>query len=332
MSSNNLDPYQTLKSILQVTSAYSGKEYLKVICEELKLLFDAQLVFITEALDSNPTTKVKILYSTTDDCSGEFFLEGTPCKLVYNNKIIQITKGVNIDFEQEKDTLFESFYGIPINNKEGLCIGHIAILSHKAREFSKEVEDIAQIFSRRIETEYERVILEKDKEIRLNKLLEFSEIDSLTNLYNRRFFSQKCEEVFNQSKRNFNKASIIFLDLDSFKTINDNYGHSVGDYVLKEVSRIFKLVCRKDIDFISRIGGEEFGIISLNSHIQNAVQLAQRIMKETNNFFKNQEYKVTYSIGIEEFNPTYNSWEDVYNLADKKMYEAKSTGKNKIIF
>ena len=331
MSNNNLDPYQTLKSILQVTSAYIGKDYLKVICDELKLLFDAQLVFITEAIDSNPTTKVKILYSTSNDFSGDFFLEGTPCKLVYNNKIIQITKAVNINFEQEKDTLFESFYGIPINNKEGLCIGHIAILSYKRREFSKEVEEIAQIFSRRIEIEYARILEEKEKEKTLNKLLEFSEIDSLTNLYNRRFFSQKCEEVFNQSKRNFNKSSIIFLDLDSFKTINDKHGHSTGDYVLKEVSKIFKSVCRKDIDFVSRIGGEEFVIISLNLDAQKAVLLAKRIMEETSNFFKNEEYKVTYSIGIEEFNPKYNSWEDVYNLADKKMYEAKSTGKNKIV-
>ena len=331
MSNNNLDPYQTLKSILQVTSAYIGKDYLKVICDELKLLFDAQLVFITEAIDSNPTTKVKILYSTSNDFSGDFFLEGTPCKLVYNNKIIQITKAVNINFEQEKDTLFESFYGIPINNKEGLCIGHIAILSYKRREFSKEVEEIAQIFSRRIEIEYARILEEKEKEKTLNKLLEFSEIDSLTNLYNRRFFSQKCEEVFNQSKRNFNKSSIIFLDLDSFKTINDKHGHSTGDYVLKEVSKIFKSVCRKDIDFVSRIGGEEFVIISLNLDAQKAVLLAKRIMEETSKFFKNEEYKVTYSIGIEEFNPKYNSWEDVYNLADKKMYEAKSTGKNKIV-
>lgn len=331
MSTQNLDPYQTLKSILQVTSPCIGKEYLKVICDELKILFDAELVFITEAIDLNPTTKVRIQYSTSPECSGDFFLEGAPCKLVFNNEIVQITEAVNINFEQEKDTLFESFYGMPINDKEGLCIGHIAILSHKAREFSKEVEEIAQVFLQRIETEYERNITENENEKVLSKLLEFSEIDSLTNLYNRRFFSQKCEEVFNQSKRNFNKASIIFLDLDNFKTINDKHGHSVGDCVLKDVSKIFKSICRKDIDFISRIGGEEFGIISLNSHIENAEQLAKRIMTETNNFFKDQEYKVTYSIGIEEFDSSYNSWEDVYNLADKKMYEAKSTGKNKII-
>ncbi len=327
----NFDPYQTLKSIIQVTSSHMGKDYLKVICDELKILFDAQLVFITEAIDSNPTTKVKILYSTSKESPKDFFLEGTPCKLTYDNKIIQIKEGVNIDFEKFINTGFESFYGIPINDKNNQCIGHIAIISNKRRELPKEIEDIAHIFSRRIEAEYQRIILENENQKMMKKLFELSIKDSLTNLYNRRFFSQKCEEVYKQSKRDFNKASIIFLDLDNFKNINDTYGHSAGDYILKEVGRILKETCRKDVDFVSRVGGEEFGIICLNSNKHNSKQLAQRIMTDTNDFFKNEEYSVTYSIGIEEFNPSYNSGEEVYTLADKKMYQAKSSGKNKII-
>jgi diguanylate cyclase (GGDEF)-like protein len=308
-----------------------GTEYLTVICDELKILFEADLVLITEAIDSNPTTKVKILYSTDRESPKDFFLEGTPCKLVYQNKIIQITKGVNIDFEQEVNTDYESFYGIPINNKENQCIGHIAIISNKIRELPKEVEDIALIFSARVETEYERIILENENENMMNELLKLSIKDSLTNLYNRRFFSQKCEEVFIQSKRNFNKASIIFLDIDNFKIINDTYGHNIGDYILKEVGIILKNTSRKDIDFAARIGGEEFGIICLNSNKDSSKELAQRIMANTNDFFKNEEYTVTYSIGIEEFDSSYKSWEDVYKMSDKKMYQAKTTGKNKII-
>jgi diguanylate cyclase (GGDEF)-like protein len=327
----NFDLYQTLKSIVQVTSAHIGKEYLKVICNELKVLFNADKVFITQAIDSNPTTKVKILYSTNPKSAKEFNLEGTPCKLVYENKIIEIKRSLNIDFEQEINTPYESFYGIPIHNNKDECIGHIAIFSDKIRELPKEVEDIALIFSRRIELEYERIILEEKNEKMMNELLELSTTDSLTGLYNRRFFSQKCEEVFIQSKRNFNKASIMFLDLDDFKKINDNYGHGVGDYVLKEVGRILKKTCRKDIDFISRMGGEEFGIICLNSDKQSSFQLAKRIMSNTNDFFKDESYKVTYSIGIAEFDSSYNSCEEIYNLADKKMYEAKARGKDKII-
>ena len=327
----NFDPYQTLKSIIQVTSSHMGKEYLKVICDELKILFDADLVFITEAINSNPTTKVKILYSTNPDSPKDFFLEGTPCKLVYDDKIIQIKEGLNVEFKKFINTDFESFYGIPINNKNNQCIGHIAIISNKTRELPKEIEDIAHIFSRRIEAEYQRIILENENEKMIKKLFELSIKDSLTNLYNRRFFSQKCEEVHKQSKRDFNKASMIFLDIDNFKNINDNYGHATGDYILKEVGRILKETCRKDVDFVSRVGGEEFGIICLNSDKNSSKQLANRIMINTNNFFKNEEYSVTYSIGIEEFDPSYKSGEEVYKISDRKMYEAKSTGKNKII-
>jgi diguanylate cyclase (GGDEF)-like protein len=327
----NFDPYQALKSIVQVTSSHMGEEYLKVICNELKTLFDAEKVFITKAIDSNPTTKVKILYSTNPTDTKEFYLEGTPCKLVYKNKIIEIKKALNIDFEQVINTPYQSFYGIPIHDEKDECIGHIAIFSHKIRELPKEVEDIALIFSRRIEIEYKRIILENENEKMMKKLLKLSTTDSLTNLYNRRFFSQKCEEVFIQSKRNFNKASIIFLDLDDFKKINDNYGHGVGDYVLREVGRILKKTCRKDIDFISRMGGEEFGIICLNSDKQSSIKLAKRIMKNTSDFFKDENYSVTYSIGISEFDSSYNSAEEVYNLTDKKMYQAKFSGKDKII-
>lgn len=328
----NFNPYHALKSIVQVTSAHMGKEYLKVICDELKILFDAQKVFITEAIDSNPTTKVRILYSTDPNSAKQFNLEGTPCKLVYENQIIQITKGLNIDFEQEFNTDYESFYGIPIHNNEDKCIGHIAIFSDKIRELPREVEDIALIFSRRIETEYERIILEEENKKIMDELFNLTIIDPLTNVYNRRFFTEKCSEVFTQVNRDFTKASIIFLDLDDFKTINDNFGHETGDYVLKKLGSIFKSTCRKDVDFISRIGGEEFGIICLNSDIQNSVELATRIMKKTHEFFLQKDYKVTFSIGIEKFDSSYKSWEEVYNLADNKMYKAKRSGKNKIVY
>lgn len=328
----NFNPYDALKSIVGVTSAYLGKDFLKVVCDELKILFNAQIVLITEAIDYNPTTKVKILYSTDPNSSSDFLLEGTPCKLVYEDNIIQITKGVNISFEQAKNSSFKSFYGIPIHNKENSCIGHIAIFSNKERTIPKEVEDIAIIFARRIETEYERIILEKENKKIMNKLYELTIEDSLTKIYNRRFFTKKCAEVDTQVKRNLTQATIISLDIDDFKGINDNFGHSQGDLVLKEVAKILKKSTRKDIDFVSRIGGEEFGIICLNSDINTSIKCAERIMKKTNDFFCNSKFLVTFSIGIVAFDKKSNSWEDTYALADKKMYESKNNGKNKITY
>ena len=118
MNKFKLDPYKVLKSLLELTSAHLGKKFLKVMCDELKVLFSAEHVLVTEAIDSNPTTKVKILYSTENSSPSDFELEGTPCKFVYEDKVIQITKDLNITFEQMKDTTYESFYGIPIHDKE----------------------------------------------------------------------------------------------------------------------------------------------------------------------------------------------------------------------
>lgn len=330
MKTFNIDPYKALKSIMEVTSPHLGKTFLKIVCEQLKELFNAHTVFITEALDYNPTTKVKILYKTNPNLPNEFELEGTPCQLVYKGKIIQLKQDVNINFEQEKHTKFQSFYGIPINNQKHQCVGHIAIFSEEQRDIPKEIEDIALIFTRRIETEYERLILEEENKQMLNELYELSINDALTKVYNRRFFTQKGNEVFTQVKRGYVHAFLIFLDLDNFKKLNDEFGHETGDYVLEKLGLIFLEVCRRDIDFTSRIGGEEFAIISLNCQIEDAKKLAQRIMQKTTDFFKDEKYKVTFSVGISSFSKSFETWQEVYSLADKKMYEAKKNGKNQI--
>lgn len=332
MNTLNFNPYKTLKSLLEITSSHIGLDFLKIICEELKILFKADLVIITEALDYNPTSCVNILYSTNKEFHSTFELEGTPCELTFQNKIVQITEDVRLNFEKEKDTDFESFYGIPIKNKNNTCIGHIAIYSNEKRIICKEIEDIALLFIRRVEAEYERIRIEKENNDLLEKLQKLTLIDQLTNIYNRRFFEQKCQEAFNQNKRLNTEISLIFIDLDNFKFINDNFSHVEGDYVLKEVSRILSSICRKDIDFVSRIGGEEFAIICFNTDIKSAKKLSKRLMEKTSEFFENKKYKVTYSIGLSTFEDNYKSWHEALGKADKNMYLSKKNGKDKITY
>lgn len=127
------------------------ESFLKVIYHELQNLFDADLVFITEALYCNPTTKVQILYGTNLSLPNSFEREGTPCKLVYENKIIQIRKGVNQKFEKDKHTNYQSFYNIPLHNASDKCIGNITIFSNKERSIPSHIEDISLIFEERTE-------------------------------------------------------------------------------------------------------------------------------------------------------------------------------------
>ena len=88
---------------------------------------------------------------------------------------------------------------------------------------------------------------------------------------------------------------------------------------------------REDIDFVCRIGGEEFAIVSLDSDINSASKLSQRIMSDTKAFFQKEEYTVTTSIGIAPFEDNCSAWEEVYAHADNQMYEAKKRGKNRVI-
>jgi len=319
----NFDPYKTLKSLVEVTAAHTGSEFLKIICFELKKLFEADLVFISNAIDCNPTTQVQIIYSTSDNTPETFELKGTPCELVYKDKIINIKENVKILFEKESELDFESYFGIPLHNNQENCIGHISIFSNKKRDISKEAEDIGIIIARRVEAESNRVLLEKENIKLMDELFELTITDSLTKVYNKRFFNKKCSEIFSQVKRKIIQATLIFLDLDDFKIINDDHGHDTGDFVLKEFGKILINNSRKDIDFVSRIGGEEFAIISLDTNINSSIEHAKRIMQDTSNFFGSYKYTVTSSIGITSFQGSCTSWEEIYAQADKKMYAAK---------
>jgi diguanylate cyclase (GGDEF)-like protein len=326
----NIDPYQALKSLLEVTSTHLGESFLKIICHELKKLFEADLVLITKSLNSNPTTNVKILYTTDSSLESSFELEGTPCELVYKNKIIQITKDVNLKFEKEKNTNYKSFYGIPLHNKHKNCTGHIAIMSTKERTIPSYIEDIAFIFARRIEVEYERNLLEKENKKVHKALKGLVNTDSLTKLYNRRYFNKIARKTLSKVKKDKFIATLCYLDIDNFKKINDTYGHDKGDETLIYLSKLLEKNIRKNIDFLFRVGGEEFAIISIDSSINDSYEHVSRIQKQLKKD-KLNKLKITLSIGLESFQKTDTSFDDVYKKADKKMYNAKKSGKNCII-
>lgn len=116
---------------------------------------------------------------------------------------------------------------------------------------------------------------------KLNKELEkLSITDSLTQLYNRRHFKNIFEMELNKSKRNKTLLSLIYIDIDYFKKINDTYGHIVGDDTLIQVSNCLKNVCKRANDFIFRMGGEEFSIIITNEDATSPIQLANILRNE----------------------------------------------------
>lgn len=153
--------------------------------------------------------------------------------------------------------------------------------------------------------------------------------DNLTKMFNRRHFENEFEREFRRSKRYKTDLSIAVIDIDLFKKINDTYGHSCGDYVLKEVAFLMKNNFRQT-DILFRYGGEEFVVILTETPHETACVPLERLRKrvENNKFlFNNQEIQVTISIGVTS-KTDFEKAQDMFDLADKALYEAKNNGRN----
>jgi len=164
-------------------------------------------------------------------------------------------------------------------------------------------------------------------------LLNLATYDPLTKLYNRRAIVEYAEREVERSKRYNHQFSIILLDIDDFKGINDTYGHTIGDIVLKQLSEIIKNEVR-DIDRVGRYGGEEFIIILPETKIENAKKLAERIRtKILEKEFKISDYRisVTISAGVSGFRTHGETFEEILQAADLALYQAKRRGKNQVV-
>ena len=164
------------------------------------------------------------------------------------------------------------------------------------------------------------------------KLDRLASIDELTELPNRRSFHEQLAQFSLLKKRNNNPLSLIFIDVDNFKNINDTKGHHVGDKVLKSLAETLNNNIRKS-DFVARWGGEEFVILLINTDINQgqiiAEQLRSKVANSTNLLSSNQQ-QVTISLGLTEVTNE-DTIDTVLKRADDALYKAKSKGKNCIV-
>ncbi len=156
--------------------------------------------------------------------------------------------------------------------------------------------------------------------------------DSLTKLYTRRYFEERCYQEIYRFGRTGEEFAIAFLDIDDFKQINDTFGHSAGDIVLKTLSEIILKSIRKS-DIACRYGGEEFVILLANSDSQSAEVVLSRIKDKltTNTNLIDRNLKITFSAGISTYSNRFSKIEELIEDADKKLYKAKRNGKNQFI-
>jgi diguanylate cyclase (GGDEF)-like protein len=162
---------------------------------------------------------------------------------------------------------------------------------------------------------------------------QLSIIDNLTNVYNRRYFFDMSKNLISLAIREHERVSLIMLDIDYFKKINDTYGHQTGDFILKALVKEIKSILRES-DIFARIGGEEFTILLSDTSIDGASVIAEKIrltIEKKTFVFNTTSINITVSIGISELNKENTSIEDLYKESDKKLYEAKRNGRNKVV-
>lgn len=167
------------------------------------------------------------------------------------------------------------------------------------------------------------------------KTKELSVTDELTHIYNRRHFQNMLQMEWRRAKRFNRNISLLMIDVDHFKQYNDSHGHLEGDYVLKKIAQILEDHVR-EVDTVSRYGGEEFAIILTHTDARDALQVAQKLCKMVceypfRNESKNIDTQVTVSIGVATYPEDAHNMDDLINYADIALYKAKNEGRNRVL-
>jgi diguanylate cyclase (GGDEF)-like protein len=163
------------------------------------------------------------------------------------------------------------------------------------------------------------------------KIKDTANKDFLTDLYNRRYFFERSKNKLSSAKQKNENISVVTVDIDHFKSINDRFGHDVGDIALKEAAYLIKKILR-DSDLVARFGGEEFCILLENIELKELQNLMENLRSGfEKNIVKAGPAEFSYTVSIGAYYGLLDSVEDMLKISDENLYEAKNSGRNKVI-
>ncbi len=356
------DTVNALRQILHIDHSLTGLDYLKVFVKKISLALDIKYVFVGHASASNQG------YIQTDVVWGDgkyidnfrYELKSTPCEMVMAGERVCIhDRAVCSKFPEDdllKNMGIQAYIGAPTVSPEGKLLGLLVLLDDKPVEHSSLLVSIVDFLSRRVSEEYERYSIENELQMIINqkteelisanvelqetrstlqltkKQLEITHrIDELTNINNKAWFLSLADSQLKIAERNTYPISLLFIDLDDFKEVNDSYGHTAGDAVLKETASRIQL-CIRDIDILGRFSGAEFILLSPYSDATAAANLAQRIkttISDTPVHVDKKNIFVTSSIGITSSETDTYKLDHLLEHADAALYQAKNRGRNR---
>lgn len=209
-----------------------------------------------------------------------------------------------------------SYLGVPLSSPDGYNVGSLCAIDTRERDYSTEHIAILKSFAALIIDELE--------------LRRIAQTDHLTGAATRRSFCFEVEKAIAQYRRNRTPAALVMLDIDHFKSINDIYGHPSGDLVLQTVVRQLGSQLRPS-DVLGRLGGEEFGILLLDTDLAVAAEIAERsrALLESSACVHDPLPHVTASFGVAVVGPDSMSLQRWITNADEALYEAKRAGRNR---
>ena len=191
---------------------------------------------------------------------------------------------------------------------------------------SRDITDSKQ-YERRLEDAQRKLRQQQDMLQDVNsKLTELAAVDGLTQLRNRRAFQERLEDETRRWRRHGNDVSLVLLDIDHFKSYNDNFGHPKGDEVLRAVGRLLRRSLRA-ADFAARYGGEEFAIILPNTNAAGSLHVAEALRRAIESATW-EDRAITASIGVATMSEEISTADELVDAADRALYRSKQAGRN----
>ncbi len=314
---------ETLLSIAHGVSSATGDAFFRSLVHQLAEGLGVEYAMMGELTIENDRI-VETIAVWTKGRIGENFrynLAGTPCDNVVGRTLCTYPSGVREIFPDDailREMNVDSYAGVPLFDSAGRALGLLVVMDSHPLSNMRMTESMLKIFAMRAAGELERKHAEE-------ALAEQAVRDTLTNLYNRRYFNSRLEEELRRADRSEQPLVVLLCDLDRFKLINDTQGHQRGDEVLKSVAKGIQDSTRGS-DMVFRWGGDEVVVVLPEADRQGVMVAADRIQKSVRRTGDEIGVQLDLSIGVALFPEHGRTVDELMRLADRALYIAKQGG------